>query len=89
MNAMAIFPIVEAVRERLPCRVCQLNVGGGSMKSQLKRANKSGAPYVLICGEAEAESSQVTLKFMQDDREQVTSSIESVFEILERELNTL
>ena len=86
---MAMFPIVEAVRQRLPGRICQLNVGGGSMKSQLKRANKSGAPYVLICGEAEAESSQVTLKFMQDQREQVTASIESVFEILERELNTL
>ena len=86
---MAMFPIVEAVRQRLPGRICQLNVGGGSMKSQLKRANKSGAPYVLICGEAEAESSQVTLKFMQDEREQVTASIESVFEILERELNTL
>ena len=86
---MAMFPIVEAVRQRLPGRICQLNVGGGSMKSQLKRANKSGAPYVLICGEAEAESSQVTLKFMQHEREQVTASIESVFEILERELNTL
>jgi histidyl-tRNA synthetase len=86
---MAIFPIVDALRQRLPGRVCQLNVGGGSMKSQLKRANKSGAPYVLICGEAEAESSRVTLKFMQDEREQVTASIESVFEILERELNTL
>ena len=86
---VAIFPIVEALRQRLPGTVCQLNVGGGSMKSQLKRANKSGAPYVLICGEAEAESSQVTLKFMQDEREQVTASIESVFEILERELNTL
>lgn len=86
---MAIFPIVDALRQRLPGRVCQLNVGGGSMKSQLKRANKSGAPYVLICGEAEAESSQVTLKFMRDEREQVTASIESVFEILEHELNTL
>src|SRR6056300_238931 len=86
---IAIFSVVEALRQRLPSQTCQLNIGGGSMKSQLKRANKSGAPLALICGEAEAESGQVTLKFMQDDREQVTAAWESVFEILERELNTL
>jgi histidyl-tRNA synthetase len=86
---VAIFSVVEALRQRLASQTCQLNIGGGSMKSQLKRANKSGARFVLICGEAEAESGQVTLKFMQDDREQVTAAWESVFEILERELNTL
>lgn len=39
-----------------------LNAGGGSFKSQLKRADASGAPYALIIGDDEAASASVAVK---------------------------
>ncbi len=48
-----------------------VNGGGGSFKSQLKRANRSGAGVALILGEEELENSQVGLKYLRDNREQV------------------
>ncbi|HEY1327862.1 MAG TPA: histidine--tRNA ligase [Casimicrobiaceae bacterium] len=39
-----------------------LNAGGGSFKSQMKRADASGAPYALIVGDDEAAAASVSIK---------------------------
>jgi histidyl-tRNA synthetase len=39
-----------------------LHAGGGSFKSQMKRADASGAPYALIIGEEEAAQDRVAVK---------------------------
>ena len=39
-----------------------LNVGGGSFKSQMKRADRSGARYAAILGDDEAASGEISLK---------------------------
>jgi histidyl-tRNA synthetase len=49
-----------------------LNCGGGNFKSQLKRADKSGAEIALILGEDEAQAEKVSIKFLRDDVEQQT-----------------
>lgn len=41
-----------------------VHAGGGSFKSQMKKADRSAAPYAIILGEDEARSGQVTLKPM-------------------------
>ncbi|MDJ0955560.1 MAG: histidine--tRNA ligase [Arenicellales bacterium] len=46
--------------------------GDGSMKSQLKRADKSGALVSLLLGEDEVSSNSVTLKHMRRKNHQVT-----------------
>ena len=43
---------------------------GGSMKSQFKRANQSGASYALVFGEQEMQQQQVTLKPLREAGEQ-------------------
>jgi len=43
---------------------------GGSMKSQMKRSNRSGAAYAVIVGEDEVAAGEVTLRDLRGDAEQ-------------------
>ncbi|HEY2929167.1 histidine--tRNA ligase [Piscinibacter sp.] len=43
-----------------------MHAGGGSMKSQFKRADSSGARYALIFGEDEVSRGEVSLKDLRD-----------------------
>ena len=40
--------------------------GGGSVKSQMKRADKSGARFALILGEEELKDRQITVRFLRE-----------------------
>ena len=52
-----------------------LHSGGGSFKSQMKKADKSGARYAVIIGDDEAQAGEVILKPMREQGEQVKYSI--------------
>ncbi len=58
--------VVEGVRDNLPELAIVQHTGGGSFKSQLKRADKSGARVALIWGEDEVLAQSVTVKFLRD-----------------------
>lgn len=47
-----------------------LHTGGGSFKSQMKKADRSGARFALILGDDEAQAGQITLKPMLGAGEQ-------------------
>jgi histidyl-tRNA synthetase len=47
-----------------------LHCGGGSFKSQLRRADASGAAVAVILGEDEAAAGQASVKPLRQDREQ-------------------
>ncbi|MDD2832967.1 MAG: histidine--tRNA ligase [Methylotenera sp.] len=55
-----------------------LHAGGGSFKSQMKKADRSQARYAIILGDDEVNQQQVTLKPMQADAQmtQVQCSVE-------------
>ena len=60
----------ESVRSEIKSwRVLQ-NIGGGSMRAQMKRADKSGATVAIIIGAEEVSSNSVTLKFLRGDAAQ-------------------
>ncbi len=48
----------------------ELHCGGGSLKSQLKRADRSGARYALLLGESESAAAQVSVKNLRADEPQ-------------------
>ena len=48
----------------------ELHCGGGSLKSQLKRADRSGARYALLLGETELAAAQVSVKNLRTDEPQ-------------------
>lgn len=58
--------LAEKLRTDLPQLKLQVNTGGGGMKVQMKRADKSGARYALILGEQELAAGEISFKPMQD-----------------------
>lgn len=50
----------------------QTHCGGGSFKSQMKKADKSGARFALILGESELENGTVGVKDLRGGAEQAT-----------------
>jgi histidyl-tRNA synthetase len=48
----------------------ELHCGSGSLKSQLKRADRSGARYALLLGESELATAQVSLKNLRAEESQ-------------------
>ncbi|MGM8850091.1 histidine--tRNA ligase [Salinicola halophyticus] len=62
----------ERLRDALPELRLQVHCGGGSFKSQIRRADRSGARFALILGEDEIANARLTLKPLRDDSEQQT-----------------
>jgi histidyl-tRNA synthetase len=54
--------IVESLRDSLPHRRFELNLGGGNFKAQFRRADRSRAALALIIGEDELARGMVALK---------------------------
>jgi histidyl-tRNA synthetase len=64
------FRIAEALRDEVADIKVELNLGGGSFKSQLKRADKSNAEYALILGEQEIADRRAGLKPLRSTDDQ-------------------
>jgi histidyl-tRNA synthetase len=64
--------LAERLRDENPGLNILSNCGGGSFKSQMKKADKSGAAIALILGENEIADNTVTVKFLREQREQQT-----------------
>ena len=60
----------EQLRDALPQLRLEVHCGGGSFKSQFKKADKSGAPLALIIGEEEMEQGSIGIKFLREKRDQ-------------------
>ena len=60
-----------------------MHCGGGSFKSQIKKADKSGAEIALILGESEMVNGEVAVKFLREAREQETVSLSALIEFLQ------
>ena len=71
-------PRLDALRRQYPELDIIQHLGGGSFKSQFKRADKSGAAWALVYGDAEVAAQQVTLKPLRADAEQRTIADEEL-----------
>ena len=78
--------LAEQLRDALPGLRLVVHCGGGSFKSQFKKADKSGALYALILGEEEAAAGQVGFKPLRGDGEQLTLAWDAVPEQLRKVL---
>lgn len=61
-----------------------LHAGGGSFKSQMKKADRSGARYALILGDDECQAKVIAVKPMTGEGEQVKVSIADAIQIINR-----
>jgi histidyl-tRNA synthetase len=62
--------LAEALRDRMPRLELVVHAGGGSFKSQMRKADKSGASIALILGESEIAAGTVAVKFLRAERAQ-------------------
>ncbi|HCG40739.1 MAG TPA: histidine--tRNA ligase [Pseudomonas sp.] len=67
---LAALALAERLRDTLPGLRLLVNAGGGSFKSQFKKADKSGARFALILGDDELAGRVVGCKPLRDDSEQ-------------------
>ncbi|WP_046060952.1 histidine--tRNA ligase [Methylotuvimicrobium alcaliphilum] len=72
----------ETIRNELPGLRLQINCGGGSFKSQFKKADKSGAEYALIIGDDEAMRGEVGIKALRQNQDQQNLPLQQALEFL-------
>lgn len=66
--AADMLAVAERLRERAPGLRVATALGGGSMKSQFKRADRSGALYCVVLGETEYENGQAAVKDLRGEQ---------------------
>jgi histidyl-tRNA synthetase len=59
--------LAEALRDAVPGLRIETNCGGGGFKSQLKRADRSGASHAVILGDDEMAQQQATVKPLREE----------------------
>jgi histidyl-tRNA synthetase len=75
--------LAERIRDALPGLKLQVNCGGGSFKSQFKKADKSGAEFAIIIGDDEAQRGEAALKPLRIDQEQITHNHDQLLQTLQ------
>ncbi len=68
-NSSFAVSVAEQVRRANPAYKVLLNCGASSLKSQMKKANKSRAEYALVLADNAREANQVELRYLRDERE--------------------
>lgn len=79
--------LAEELRDKLGGIRVDLNLGGGSFKTQLKRADKSNALYALVLGEQEVADNRVGLKPLRSAEDQVSVPMDKVAAELAARMN--
>jgi len=74
--------LAERLRTEVRDLRIQLNLGGGSFKSQFKRADRSGAALAFILGENEIQNGEVSVKHLRDKSGQQQVSQQEIVEWL-------
>ncbi|MDB6060721.1 MAG: hisS [Verrucomicrobiaceae bacterium] len=81
--------LAEKLRDQLPLLKLITHCGGGSFKSQFKKADKSGAQLALILGDQEVESASINIKWLRDEQsEQQTIAQPQLAEFLAAALHS-
>jgi histidyl-tRNA synthetase len=76
------FKLAERLRDAWPHLKLQINLGGGSFKTQFRRADKSGAQFALVLGDDEVARGVVALKALRQDLAQEECPLSQISERL-------
>ncbi len=76
------FSLAERLRSETARFVIQQNLVPGSLKSQFKKADKSGARYALILGEDEVAEKKVAVKNLQTGEQTLFSTEKSLDDLI-------
>jgi histidyl-tRNA synthetase len=83
----AALRIAEDLRERLPGRRVELNLGGGNFKAQFRRADRSGARVAVIVGDEELARGVAAVKPLRRESGQSDCPLEGLASAVEAALS--
>lgn len=69
--ALAALTLAELLRSQASEKQIFLNCGSASLKSQMKKADKSGAQFALIIGEQELKDKKIQVKFLREQKDAI------------------
>ena len=78
--------ISEALRDELPQLRLLVHCGGGTFKSQFRKADRSGARFALILGEEELRTSTIAVKPLREGGDQYAVALTGLAAELRRRL---
>ncbi len=81
---LAAIKLSEELRDQEPDLKLVVNQGGGSFKSQFKKADRSGARWSLILGEQEVSDGVISLKNMVEKSDQIKCSLDEAITKIRR-----
>ena len=81
------FAVAEELRDAIDVVRIEVNLGGGSFKSQLKRADKSNAAYALLLGERELSENRIGIKPLRSAEEQESVALDDLAATLSGKLS--
>ena len=82
-------PLAEQWRNEISGLKLQVNCGGGSIKSQMKKADKSGAGLAFILGDDELEKNVITVKFLREKKEQEVIELNQITDYLKKNIELI
>jgi len=71
-SILQTMPIIENLRLSHPGLKIEQNTTLGSLKSQFKKADKSGAKFAIVIAENEMANDNCIVKFLREDKAQIT-----------------
>ena len=80
------FALAEELRDKIDGIQVEMNLGGGSFKSQMK-SDKSGAEFALILGEQELADEKIGIKPMRSTEEQSSVALDALVATLAEKLS--
>jgi histidyl-tRNA synthetase len=81
--------LVERLRNELPRRRFEMNLGGGNFKTQFRRADRSAAPLAVIVGDDELARGVVGMKPLRLETGQTECPIAELAQGIEAALVSL
>jgi len=74
--------LAEEIRDHYSELKMITHCGGGSIKSQMKKADRSGAAMALILAENELNNEQLTVKYLREDKQQATVGFDRLIDFI-------
>ncbi len=74
--------LADRLRRELPELRLMCHCGGGSFKSQFKKADRSGARFALVLGEDELAQGVIGVKHLREEREQEQVALDGLADYL-------
>jgi len=79
-----VLELAEKIRSELPHLRLLTQMGSASFKSQMKKADASGAQVALILGESELEKSEIGVKHLRSGADQDQVSMDTLIQELKK-----